>query len=215
MSDVQGLLGRIDAEFATVEKQAEQFRNQELQDYHGRQERLEQFSQVCDQLRSTWHPRLTALAERFGDKVSVTPAVSPTGRVATFQFRSPLADIALRFSATTDFDVRHLVLDYDLHILPVLMKFDSHQRVEFPLGAIDPSAIAQWIDDRIIDFVRTFLALNQNEYYLKGHMVVDPISNTRFPSYAAGAKLDWQGKTYYFIGDETRREFAQKNGIAL
>ncbi len=215
MADLNSLLSRIDAEFSASEKQIKEFQTQQVQEYHGRQERLELFAKACDQLRDTWRPRLEALAKKFGDKVQLTPSVTPTAREATFTFSSPLADIVLRFSASTDFEVRKLVLDYDLHILPILMKFEPHVRAEFPLEDPNPEATAKWIDDRIVDFVKTYLSLHQNEYYLKGHMVVDPISNTRFPKYAAAATLDWQGTKFYFVGEETRQAFAKKNGITL
>ena len=215
MADLNSLLSRIDAEFSASEKQIKEFQTQQVQEYLGREERLELFVKACDQLRDIWRPRLEALAKKFGDKAKLTPSVTPLGREATFQFSSPLADIVLRFSVSTDVDVRKLVLDYDLHILPILMKFEPHVRTEFPLEAPDPEATAKWIDDRIVDFVKTYLSLHQNEYYLKSHMVVDPISNTRFPKYAAAATLDWQGAKYYFVGDETRQAFAKKNGISL
>ena len=35
------------------------------------------------------------------------------------------------------------------------------------------------------------------------------------PASAAGATLEWQGQKFYFIGEETRREFAEKNKIAV
>lgn len=213
MADVNDLLSRIDAEFSAAEQQIKQFQSQQVQEYQGRQQRLELFAKACEQLRDTWRPRLEALARKFGDKVQLTPTVTPTAREATFQFNSPLADIVLRFSASTDFEVHKLVLDYDLHILPILMKFEPHARVEFPLESVDAAATARWIEDRIVDFVKTYLSLHRNEYYLKDHMVADPISGTRFPKYAAAVTLDWQGTRYYFVGDETRREFAKKYGI--
>lgn len=215
MADLDTLMSRIETEFAANEIKIKEFQAQQVQEYQGRQERLELFATVCENLRNVWKPRLEALARKFGDKVKVTPAVTPSGREATFQFRSSLADIVLRFSASTDAEVRHLVLDYNLHILPILMKFEPHARIEFPLEAVDAAATAKWIDDRIVDFVKTYLSLHHNEYYLKGHMVADPISQTQFPKYAAAATLDWQGTKYYFIGEETRREFAKKNGISL
>lgn len=215
MADVGSLLSRIDAEFSAAEQKIKAFQNQEVKDYQGRQQRLELFAKACDQLRDTWRPRLEALAKKFGEKVEVRPVLTPTLREATFEFQTPLAIVSLKFSVTTDFEVRHLVLDYDLNIMPILMKFEPHARVEFPLEAIDASAVAKWIDDRIVDFVKAYLALHQNQYYLKGHMVSDPVSGTQFPKYAAAATLDWQGKTYYFVGDATRREFAKKNGITL
>lgn len=215
MADVSSLLNRIDAEFSAADKRIKEFQDQQVQEYRGRQERLELFVKACEGLRDTWRPRLEALAKKFGDKVQVTPTLTPTAREGTFEFKSQLANIVLRFSASTDFDVRHLVLDYDLHILPILLKYEPHVRAEFPLEKPDPEAVARWIDDRILDFVKTYLSLHQNEHYLKQHMVTDPISDTRFPKYAAAATLDWQGTTYYFIGEETRQAFAKKNGIRL
>jgi YHS domain-containing protein len=145
----------------------------------------------------------------------VTPRLTSTGREATLDFQSNLARIRLRLSASTDQDVRKLVLDYNLEILPILMKFDSHAQAEWPLDAIDRQAIANWVDDRIVDFVKTYLSLHENEYYLKDHMVEDPIAGVRFPKFAAAATLEAEGKTWYFIGEETRREFAAKRGIAI
>jgi YHS domain-containing protein len=164
-------------------------------------------------LRDIWRPPLEALAAKFGDKVKVTPTVSPTSRDATFRFKSPLATIDLRLSATTDFEVHNLVLDYDLHVLPILMKMEPHARAEFPLGGVNSEAVRRWIDDRIVDFVKTYLSLHENENYLRDHMVADPISATRFPKYAAAEILEWNGNKYYFVGKETRAEFEKKNKI--
>lgn len=41
---------------------------------------------------------------------------------------------------------------------------------------------------------------------LKEYLVEDAITHIRFPSMAAGDTLDWQGKKFYFVGEETRRE---------
>jgi YHS domain-containing protein len=46
-------------------------------------------------------------------------------------------------------------------------------------------------------------------------MVEDPIAHVRFPKIAAATTLEWQGQKFYFIGEETRREFAKQNGIAI
>jgi YHS domain-containing protein len=108
--------------------------------------------------------------------------------------------------------VRHLVLDYDLHIIPILMKFEPHARIEFPLESVDSQAVAKWLDDRILDFVRTYLSLHENEYYLKPQMVTDPIAGIEFPQSAAGATLERDGKAYYFISEETRGEFEKRQG---
>jgi YHS domain-containing protein len=214
MSEISSLTGRIEAEFAAADEKIKKFQSEQVEEHQERQQRLEQFEQLLDQLRDIWRPRLEALAQRFGDRVKATPRVAPGRREAVFQFQSDLASIHLRFSVTTNFDVTKVIFNYDLEIIPVLMQFESHAEKEFPIDAVDRPALIQWMDDRIVAFVRTYLSLYENEYYLKKHMVEDPVVRVRFPRHAAGATLDWQGKTYYFVGEESRREFAKQKGIS-
>jgi len=54
------------------------------------------------------------------------------------------------------------------------------------------------------------LSLSQNEYYLKNHLVVDPVADAKFPKFAAAATLERQGKTFYFISEKTHNEFEAK-----
>lgn len=210
MADLTSLLSRIDAEFAAMDERRKRFQESQVEQYREREKRSEQFEQVLNKLRDVWKPRLEALADRFGDRVKVSPSVSPGSRQATFQFQSPLAKVVLRFTAGTDTDVTKLVVRYDLEILPILMQFEKHAEISYPLDNVDEAALGQWLDDRILSFVRTYLSLHENEYYLKDSMVEDPIAHVRFPKFVAAAKLERDGKTLYFISEETRREFEQK-----
>ena len=209
-SDVQALLGRIDEEFNRSRAKVEKLREDTVQDYQGRKDRLALFEQACDQLKGVWRPRLEALAQAFGDRVKLTPDIDAGRRQATYAFTSPLARITLTFTATTDSDVRNLVLEYSLSILPVLMSFPGKDRLEQPLGQIDPQAVGRWIDDRIVDFVKVYLSVHENEFYLKAHMVEDPVAHVRFPEFAAATTLERGGKTLYFIANQTREEFEAK-----
>ena len=175
-----------------------------------------QFTNLCDRLRDIWKPRLEALAERFGQKVNVTPLVTPSLRQAKFQFLSQLAKIEMTLSAMPDSDVRHLVLQYDLHILPILMQFKNTDHLQVPLDKVDEVAVADWIDDRLLDFVKTYLALHEDQHYLtylKEYQVTDPIANVQFPKYAAATTCEWNGQTYYFIGEQTCEEFRKQHNI--
>ncbi len=213
MSDVSSLVQRINAEFTAVEDRMKSQQTHLVQEYQGRQERMAKLQQVFEQLRGVWTPRLQALAEKFGDKVQVTPQVSPSMREATFKFKSTLAQIELRFSASADNEVRNVILSYDLEILPILMRFDSHAELTAPLDQVDEQKIGAWIDDQIVSFVKTYLAMHENNYYLKDIIVSDPVANVSFPKFAAGATVEWNGTTYYFIGEETRCEFERQKGI--
>jgi hypothetical protein len=210
MPDTKDLGSRIDAEIDAAKQNLTKIQSQIVEQYRERQARLERFDKLLESLRDLWRPRLETLAEKFGKRVEVKPIVTPQRREVTFAFESKLAEIRLRFSVMPDSDVRNVVFAYDLDILPILMKFDSHAEHEQPLDAIDTNKLGAWMDDRIMAFVRTYLSLHENEFYLKDHMVEDPIAHVRFPKFAAGATLEQKGKTIYFISDETRREFEKK-----
>src|SRR5262245_23279967 len=192
-SDVQSLRGRIDAEFARSKSKLEETRDRKVEEYKGRQDRLAQFEQACETLKGVWAPRLGALQQAFGERVKVSPHMEAGRRQASFSFTSNLARISLSFTATTDLDVRNLVLEYSLDILPVLMSYPDKARLEQPFDRIDEKSIGTWIDDRIVDFVKTYLAVHENEFYLQAHMVEDPVAHVRFPEFAAASTLERGG----------------------
>jgi YHS domain-containing protein len=212
MPDIHSLASRIDAEFSAVEEKIKKSQAQQMEGHQQRQKHLEQLGKVFDELRDVWQPRLELLVKKFGDRVQTTPRIMPSTREATFDFQSHQARVSLRFAASTDRDIQKVILSYDLKILPIIMRFKSHDEVEFPLHAIDKEAVAKWIDDRIVDFIQTYFSMGENDIYLKDQMVEDPIAHVRFPKVAA-TTLEWQGKTFYFIGEETRREFEKQQGI--
>ena len=45
---------------------------------------------------------------------------------------------------------------------------------------------------------------------LKDVFVEDPVARIRFPKYLASSTLERDGKTYYFVDEETRREFEKQ-----
>jgi YHS domain-containing protein len=210
--DVATLINRIDAEFSALDAKIKHAQGEKQQEHRDRHARLATFEKELETLPDVWKPRLEALVKRFGDRAKVAPRVDSSSRAVTMDFQSELARIKLRLSAATDQEVRNLILNYNLDILPTLMQFESHAQAAWPLEAIDRQAIGQWVDDRIVSFVKTYLSLHENEYYLKEHMVQDPVAGVRFPKFAAAATSEWDGKTYYFIGGDTRREFEASHG---
>ncbi len=210
MSDLSSLSSRIDAEFTAVGERHRKGEADQRRADQERQERMEKLGQVFDRLRDIWKPRLEMLVKKFGDRVHVTPRIIPAAREAAFEFQSNVARIRLRFSATTDRDVTKVILSSDLDIVPVLWRFDRHAELEFPLDQVDPDEAAKWVDERILAFVKTYLSINETEFHLKDQMVEDPVTGVRFPKFAAGATLNRDGKTYYFLGEESRAAFEKK-----
>ena len=212
MAEVNDLLKRIDAEFNSTKEKIKTLQAEKLQEHSDREKRLEKFGALVEELVGVWRPRLEALKAKFGDKAQVQPTIERSRRSAHFKFKTDLARVDLRFSVFTDPDVRNLVVSYDLDILPILMKYDSHEETSFPLEKVDREALSQWFDDRVVGFVRTYLSLHENQYYLKGHMVEDPVAKIHFPNSRPGRRFERDGKTHYFIDEKTRDEFAKRAG---
>jgi len=210
METAQELSQRIDAALSSMDQKRRQFQELETRKYEEWKQRLEKLGAAFDSLRHMVETRLELLAKKFGDRLTVTPAVTQSTRELALEFHSDVARIRLRFQGTTDHDIRKLILNYDLEIIPILMQFDSHSALEMPLDAIDYEAASRWADERIMSFVQTYVALHENQYYLHDQMVVDPVSKTTFPKLVAGATLERGGRTYYFVSEATRRDFEKE-----
>ena len=50
----------------------------------------------------------------------------------------------------------------------------------------------------------------QRHEQLKDEFVEDPVARIRFPKYLASSTLERDGRTYYFVDEETRREFEKQ-----
>jgi YHS domain-containing protein len=211
MKSTQELAESIDTAFASMEARRKQFQEVETHKHEEWNQRLSQLGVEFDTLRDVFQPRLDLLIRKFGERMTATPKLTQSTREIQLDFHSEVARIRLRFQGTTDHDIRKLILNYDLEIIPILMQFDSHATLEMPLDAIDYEAAVRWADERILSFVQTYTALHENPYYLHDQMVTDPVSGTTFPKLAAGAKLERDGRTYYFVSETTRREFEQKH----
>ena len=106
------------------------------------------------------------------------------------------------------------MVEYDLKVVPVLWKFDSHAEFSTPIANLDADGLTKWLDDRILAFVELFIEIHENEIVDKAEMVEDPVAKISFPKFAAGATLEQGGQTYYFIDEKTKAEFAKQKGIA-
>ena len=214
MSDVSELVNRIDGALAAIKDRVKGRQQELLQDHLQRQQRLAEYEKAQARVVEIAKPRLEALARRAGDRATVTPSVSQTRRQATFEFRSPRAQITLTFSVTPDYPVQNVVVEYDLHVIPVLWNFTSHSEFSSPIGAFDADRLARWLDDRIVAFVELYIQIHEGELFDQAEFVEDPVANVKFPKLAAGATIEHAGKTYFFIDEKTKAEFARRERLA-
>jgi hypothetical protein len=76
-------------------------------------------------------------------------------------------------------------LECTQEIVPVLLRFDKQSVLELPFDAVQDDAVVQWFDERIVAFVKLYIALVRQDAdlreHLKDQLVEDPVGKIRFP----------------------------------
>ena len=120
------------------------------------------------------------------------------------------ARVQLSFRIDHDTSVENVLLDYKLEILPIYFKFNSHEQLMIPIEPLDENAIGAWIEDRLVDFTRTFFELYFHDEYQKHHLETDPVMDIRFPRTFAVGKQEYEGQTYHFYSNESMQRFVKE-----
>jgi YHS domain-containing protein len=98
-------------------------------------------------------------------------------------------------------------MDYQLDILPIFFKFDSHDQLVIPINHPNEDTIAEWIEDKLVGLTQTFFELPFHNQYQQTHLETDVVMNIRFPKAYAAGKKEYEGRTYFFHTDESLPAF--------
>lgn len=156
-------------------------------------------------------PRLQKAASFF-DNAEVAPLNERSWNHCTAAFKH-----TERFPASTRLDlfvipddkVDNLVVVYDLSIIPIFFQFEGHDTLAIPVDQVDESSVARWVDRKLIEFVETYLRLEQADEYQRENFVTDPVCGMRINRNSAASQVQLSGVTYYFCIDECRRRFEE------
>ena len=122
-------------------------------------------------------------------------------------------NVELSFRVGHDGSIKNAIIDYHLEILPIFIKFDSHDQLVIPIDDPSEHAIAAWIDDKLVGFTRTYFEMYFTEQYQKRSFEMDPVMNIRFPRAFAAGKKDYQGRTYHFYTTESLQAFEKTPSV--
>ena len=207
------LAQRIQAEFDARADQQKQREARRAQEARESEQRLGQFEALCEDLKKIWGPKLETFAAQFGDRIEVTPSITPSHREAKVTFLTDLANMTMTLSASASPDIRELILDCDLLIIPTFIQYDRHARLQMPLDRIDRDALGKWIDDQLVGCVRTYLAMHDNQHYQTWSMVQDPITKAKLFKQDAAATIEHKGQRLYFESADTLRQYKERHSI--
>lgn len=208
------LTDRIKAEFSARDAERAQREERRAREARECEARLKQFESLCEELKQVWRPKLETFASQFGDGIKVTPQITPTLREAKVVFQTDLANMTMTMSVAASPDIRNLILDYDLLIIPTFITYDRHARLEMPIDNIDRAALGQWIDDQLVACVRAYLAMQDNQHYQTWAMVQDPITKAKLFKQDAAVMFEHKGQKLYFESADTLRQYKERHSIA-
>ena len=214
MTDIDTLINRIDQELTAEVGRQKAAWAEIARASQERGPRLQRYEAVAKHIVELLKPRLSAFIERFKDVVKAEPIVREHTRAINLTFAATVAKVTLLFEVFPDRDVTHVRLECTQEIIPVVVRYDKQSVLEFPLDGVEDDAVVKWFDDRIVAFVKAYIALVRQDAALREQLkdvfVEDPVARVRFPKYLASSTLERDGRTYYYVDEETRREFEKQ-----
>ncbi len=167
--------------------------------FHDQEQRFKQFVALAGRIRAILQPRIEALTEvnvfKDAKRSLGLERQGPEGRglhEETITLSVPYSEecpakVVLSFRVGHDGPIENAIINYELEILPIYIEFESHAKLLVPIDNPSDEAIAAWLDDRLVEFTRTYLELYFTDQYQKQSLETDPVMNIRFPrAFAAG-----------------------------
>jgi len=219
MSSVDQLVQRLSAEVAGATERIHVLQTEAAKAFIGQEQRFMRFVALAERIHAILQPRIEAFT-----KVNVFKDIEPNvslelrgpeergfhGRTTTLSVPSSDAcsgKVELSFHLGHDGPIENAIMDYRLEILPIFIKFDSHDQLVIPIDNPSEDAVAAWIDDKLVGFTRTYFEMYFTEQYQKQSFEMDPVMNVRFPRAFAAGRKEYQGHTYHFYTKESLEAF--------
>jgi YHS domain-containing protein len=200
---------RIASEIEAAELRVREKQDEASREFRQLRARHETFLRVANELLDDAGNPLQTLAQHF-DNAEVRRSSDLDGfrAVCTFKHtpRFP-ASAELRFDITHDEDVRRIVVTKNVSILPVFMDFERSGRFVLELENGDRQKALAWIQDEVVSFVKTYLRIQFVDQYQSANLATDPVAKVQFSKNFSAGEVEFQGTTYYFLSEETRKEF--------
>ena len=219
MSSVDPLIERLSAEVAVAAERIHVLQTEAAKAFIGHEQRFMRFVALTERIHAVLQPRIEAFT-----KVNVFKDVKPNvslelrgpeergfhGRTTTLSV--PPSDacsgkVELSFHLGHDGPLENAIIDYRLEILPIFIKFESHDQLVIPINNPSEDVVAAWIDDKLVEFTRTYFEMYFTEQYQKQSFEMDPVMNIRFPRAFAAGRQECQGHTYHFYTKESLEAF--------
>ncbi len=210
MTDLQDFSQTVAARLAAAQKEPNWQHDdwaRYMAEFGSRQRRFEQLAEHL--LESVIRPRLDVVAVPFNAQPIANRGPFHCAYGFGYSERFP---VTLRVEFAIEFDARAEVVSvcYELHMMPVFIKYSAHDKMTLPLDEVSEENVAAWVERRLLEFLDTYLRIDRGEPTLDEDLVTDPVCGMRLRRSDAVAQEDHRGHPYYFCTEACRRQFSEE-----
>jgi YHS domain-containing protein len=173
--------------------------------------RRQQFDEAARSLVATViKPRLEAVAELFRSARTMTD--EQACRCWCWLASSDRFPVTAKveFAVEHDETVEHLHVRYEACLMPVFVRFQPHDKLTTRLSETNPEQIAAWVEERILEFLETYLHHDRGQDDLEEDILTDPVCGMRLCRSDVRAQADYRGHPYFFCSTECGGKFERK-----
>ncbi len=211
MADLTDLERKLKDKLALSEEREQLQQNHLRQQMAEAEARHQRYTALADRLtQEVIRPRVEKLQSLFDN--ARMPEARNSRHTCCCQFehttRFP-ATARLELGVTRDGEIKTVVLQYQVEILPVFFPVEGRDELTMPLDEVDEEKAAAWVEAKVVQFVDSYLRLETSNHHQEGNMVTDPVCGMRVNKAFAPAQMTYRGQTYYFCIPECQVRFAE------
>jgi len=172
------------------------------------QERRVQFDEVAPRLvTNVILPRLSQLASMFKN-ASLSDRLPNDRTSCWFGYCEQLpSSTKIEMVVSHDAPVENVIVRFEASIFPSFQRFEPHDKLLVPLVNPDEVQVAQWVEDRLLEFLEAYLRIDRGIEDFEYEVVTDPVCGMRLGRAKAVATADFRGHQYFFCAAECQQQF--------
>jgi YHS domain-containing protein len=187
-------------------EEAEQY----MADYGARRQQFEELAKRLNQ--TIIRPRLAMVGSYFAN-AHAQKEEPPTCSSWWFAFCQRFPAVAhLEFAVEHDVRVEKLIIHTQTHIMPAFVRFNQQDNLRLPLDDVSDEQVAQWAEERLLEFLDTYLRIDGGAEAFAEEPVTDPVCGMQIHRSDATASELYYGHPYFFCCDGCRDEFRKDPG---
>ncbi len=184
-------------------KEAEKY----MAEYGIRRHRFEQQAHHLNE--DIVRPRLEIVASYLSNSV-MQDEPSPNRSSCWFEFCQRFPTFAqLEFAIEHDVCFDKLIVHIRTRMTPVFVRFNEQDNLSFPLDTVDEEKVADWVEERLQEFLDTYLRIDAGGEGFAEETATDPVCGMQIVRSQAAGSDSYYGHPYFFCSEDCFGKFQE------